>query len=332
MSRLATLDDNDVLNRYVAETGMIARHSEFLPLVLAFLHRATEGGSGVRPSRQYRERIRAASASIELLLQIIDDTKSHLDLVRKDATPVMSACAGRFMGREVDPLEDCRGRLAFWLAEEEGKLVHLRTRLAEVELAYWDARHGQCRDATDPRMPLRNAPLVEHPETLHRIDAEITRSSARIVYEMKKQPAVLFEPRNTVPIAVVDELTAPAFERLVAALMERDGFDIRRRGGFGGDAAADVIARWPIEQLFAVQVKHTRRGRKVEPSVVREVASAAYGIHEADFAVIVTNGDFTQGALSDAERLKVSLVNRIDLVRWVELGEPLIGILTGVRS
>ncbi|MFB7472901.1 restriction endonuclease [Kitasatospora sp. NPDC056184] len=332
MSRLATLDDSDVLNRYVAEAGMIARHSEFLPLVLAFLHRATEGGSGVRPSRQYRERIRAASASIELLLQIIDDTKSHLDLVRKDATPVMSACADRIVDRVVDPLEDCRGRLTFWLTEEEGKLVGLRTRLAEVELAYWDSRLGQFQDAADPRVPPRNAPLVEHPEMLHRIGAEITRSSARIVYEMKKQPAVLFEPRSTVPIAVVDELTAPAFERLVAALMERDGFDIRRRGGYSGDDAVDVIAVWPIKQLFAVQVKHTRRGRKVEPSVVREVESAAYRLHEADVAVIVTNGDFTQGALSNAERLKVLLVNRIDLVRWVELGESLIDILTSDRS
>ncbi|WP_380285975.1 restriction endonuclease [Kitasatospora purpeofusca] len=320
VSRLAALDDHDVLNRYAAEAATIARHGEFLPLVLTFLHRAAEGGPSAHSPWQYRERIHAASASIEMLLQIIDDTRGHIDLVRKDATSVMSACA--------IPLADCRTLLTYFLAKEERRLVGLRRGLAELEWDYWDSRLRHCPDAAENQPPLRKAPLIERPKTLHRIAAEITHSSTEIVDLLKKQPPALFEPTSSVPIALVDKLEPKPFERLVSALMQRDGFSILRANGFSGDHAADVIALWPINQRFVVQVKHTTRGRKVDRGVVMEFESGANRIHHADFAVIVTNGDFTQGAISTAEDLEVLMVNRIDLVRWVELGDSLIDILT----
>jgi restriction system protein len=69
-----------------------------------------------------------------------------------------------------------------------------------------------------------------------------------------------------------------------------------------------------------VQCKHTRKERKVGAGVIHEVNGTAGPAHQADVAVVVTNGSFTRDAQDRAARFRMALIGRQELERWTNQG------------
>ncbi|XVQ06617.1 restriction endonuclease [Spirillospora sp. CA-255316] len=124
-------------------------------------------------------------------------------------------------------------------------------------------------------------------------------------------------------LAELDQMSPTAFEEAVRDLMIRDGLDARRVGG-RGDKAADVIgSHLPSRQTVVVQCKHRTTGRKVDSKVIYEVNGTAGPAHQADIAVVVTNGGFTRDAQQQAETFRIALIGREELDRWANQGAGL---------
>ncbi|MFF2119392.1 restriction endonuclease [Kitasatospora sp. NPDC058184] len=319
---LMALGGCGVHDRYLKETVSFSDYGELFPLVIAFLRRIGKGVGWTRSTGEYRARLIDTAALTDTLLNIAADVQHHLSLVAKDATPVMAACESY--------LRVQRTEVRYWLSREEQELLAMRPPLVELERVYWDSCF-EWRRATDrPTEPVgRRVSPVEHSDVLAKMDSVITGVALRMITLLEKQPATLFEPGGRIPAVAVDYLSSDAFERLVSALLERDGFAVHQATGRSGDNAADGIATGPMKQKFVVQAKHTKVGRNVGPEIVREVAGAAFRIHRADVAVVVTNGGFTRAAQDNAERSRVHLVDRYRLIRWAEHGDPLVDVLSG---
>lgn len=118
----------------------------------------------------------------------------------------------------------------------------------------------------------------------------------------------------------LDAMTPSQFEDAVRNLMSRDGIDAHRVGG-AGDLAADVIGvHLPARLTIVVQCKHTTTGRSVESRVIHEVNGTAGPAHQADVAVVVTNGGFTREARRRAEQFRIALIDRERLAQWADQG------------
>ncbi|MEW9516135.1 restriction endonuclease [Streptomyces tubercidicus] len=61
-------------------------------------------------------------------------------------------------------------------------------------------------------------------------------------------------------MADIDGLHHSEFDRLVADLMDRDGYRVVRSGGGAGDEGADVLAMDDKGRYRMIQCKHHRNG------------------------------------------------------------------------
>ncbi|GHE86747.1 hypothetical protein GCM10018789_14190 [Streptomyces werraensis] len=122
--------------------------------------------------------------------------------------------------------------------------------------------------------------------------------------------------------AELDSMDDRAFEEALGSLLIRDGWQARRVGG-RGDQAADVIGEHTQLGRLVVQAKHTAVGGKVGVRVMYEVNGTAGPVHRARHAVVVTNGTFTRDAMDWGERHGVHWVDRERLRRWAEDGAAL---------
>ncbi|MER7715119.1 restriction endonuclease [Streptomyces werraensis] len=122
--------------------------------------------------------------------------------------------------------------------------------------------------------------------------------------------------------AELDSMDDRAFEEALGSLLIRDGWQARRVGG-RGDQAADVIGEHAHLGRLVVQAKHTAVGGKVGVRVMYEVNGTAGPVHRARHAVVVTNGAFTRDAMDWGERHGVHWVDRERLRRWAEDGAAL---------
>ena len=110
----------------------------------------------------------------------------------------------------------------------------------------------------------------------------------------------------------LDALDGHEFERVVARLLEHDGFEVDMTERY--DRGADVIAtkdgvRW------AVQVKRWKG--LIKEDAVRAVF-AARTIYKCDRAMVVTNSNFTRRASSAAKQLGVAMWDRDRLAREIQ--------------
>lgn len=119
----------------------------------------------------------------------------------------------------------------------------------------------------------------------------------------------------------LDDLTWRQFERLIAQMLEMDGYKVELMRGTK-DGGVDVIAVRDLGTagLFKSlwQAKKLRSDRKVGLSVVRELADTRLE-HGASKAIIVTTSVLTRGALTRVERDRYMLgkVDRSDLDQWI---------------
>lgn len=121
--------------------------------------------------------------------------------------------------------------------------------------------------------------------------------------------------------ASLDGLSWRQFERLVADLLEADGYTVElmkgtKDGGVDVVAVKDLGANGWFKSVW--QAKKQDRGNKVGISVVRELADTRreWG---ASKAVIVTSSYLTRGALDRIQRDKFTLgkMDRDDVEAWV---------------
>ncbi|MER8691916.1 restriction endonuclease [Mesorhizobium opportunistum] len=122
-------------------------------------------------------------------------------------------------------------------------------------------------------------------------------------------------------IEAIDDISWRQFEKLIATLLEADGYNVELMKG-SKDGGVDVIA---VKDLGASgyykslwQAKKWGRNHKVGISTVRELADTRLEFG-ASKAIVVTTSFLTQGALDRVERDKylLSKVDRQDLDGWV---------------
>ncbi|MFD8482377.1 restriction endonuclease [Kitasatospora sp. NPDC059673] len=303
-------------DRYLAKAHRSGEpYDEFLPSILGVLTDISKRASTPASSRPYRVVAHDLAGLIDTAFAIIDDTRAHLERVRREATSVMTAAS--------EYLDNHRDRVGYWLTTTESELLKQRAAFAASESSYWQRVKGvKARPGTS-----RFAGSGNDVEALESIRTKLAQETKNLAEVLGKEPTALFSPVSTLPIKMAEEIKPTTFERLVAALMKRDGFRVDRAQGFSGDNGADVIAIWPIKQKFVVQVKHTTTGRTVPPETIR-AAPAAFTLHEADVMVVVTNGRYSRETRKVAKDLSIHLVDGMGVERWLEHGQPLMEILT----
>ncbi|MFD9686804.1 restriction endonuclease [Kitasatospora sp. NPDC059088] len=119
------------------------------------------------------------------------------------------------------------------------------------------------------------------------------------------------------------------FERFVAELLLRDGFEVEQHQGGPGDQGADVIALCPDGRRYVVQCKHTAVDANVGTPDLQRFKGTAWDVHGADVAMLVTNGGFSRNALSFAGQHGIQLIGSSEVWRWGFLGDPLEAVIPG---
>ncbi|GAA2239265.1 restriction endonuclease [Streptomyces nogalater] len=122
----------------------------------------------------------------------------------------------------------------------------------------------------------------------------------------------------------IRNLSGREFEKLIASLLERDGYEVQRAHGGAGDRGADVIATGSGGERIVVQCKLRRSpSAKIGSPEVQTFNGTARPDHQATHPLMVTNARFTQDAEQAAARYGIALVDRTALRSWATFGRPL---------
>jgi restriction system protein len=113
-------------------------------------------------------------------------------------------------------------------------------------------------------------------------------------------------------LADVDVMDGDEFEHYVCALLEGQGFQVRRTG-CPDDRGVDIVAERG-ERRYAVQVKR-HRGLVSRHAVSDAVGGVKH--YGCDAAMVVTNSRFGPGAVALAESNDCHLVDRDLLAGWI---------------
>lgn len=177
-------------------------------------------------------------------------------------------------------------------------------------------------------------PTSEH---LGKIREEQNRAQARTVHlynqEELTHPEIRFKLAHLSPSfhllerilqegSFLDRLHWRAFEELVADLLEKDGYEVQLGPGTK-DGGKDIIAMKELEGhgwfMSVWQAKKLKPGKKVELSVIRELADTRQK-QNASKGIIVTSTYLTQGALDRVteDQFLLGKVDRDDLLGWIQ--------------
>lgn len=117
-------------------------------------------------------------------------------------------------------------------------------------------------------------------------------------------------PAAAVTREMLYEMDPTAFERFVAAIFQRRGYEVAHRGG-SGDAGVDLELSDPVGRRAIVQCKRYRYN--IGPKVVRELFGTM--LHErAAHAFLVTSADISASARDWAEGKPMTLIDGAALV------------------
>lgn len=133
----------------------------------------------------------------------------------------------------------------------------------------------------------------------------------------------------------IDALHHRQFEEVVRDLMRRDGCPGATRVGGAGDNGADVKATDPFGRLWVIQCKHRKAGlagSAVGTPDLHVLNGTGRPVHKGDVVVLVTNGRFTDKAVTFARSQRLHLVDRHLLARWAAGSTPLWELLSPVPS
>lgn len=112
------------------------------------------------------------------------------------------------------------------------------------------------------------------------------------------------------------------FEHLVADAYKKIGYQVTERGGGAPDGGVDLEILTQDGRKGLIQCKRWTT-KKVGVKIVRELLGVL-GKEYANFAVIITCGDFTQEAITFATGQPIDLINGPKLIKMLESarGEP----------
>ncbi|MFE7213499.1 restriction endonuclease [Streptomyces sp. NPDC001698] len=128
--------------------------------------------------------------------------------------------------------------------------------------------------------------------------------------------------RLRITLEECDAMDDRQFEYALRDLLIRDGFHARQVGR-AGDQGADVIAEHRRLGRLVVHAKHTKVAARVGSHVMYQVNGTAGPVHQADIAVVVTNGHITRDAKTWGQRHHIHWVDRDRLGQWAQDGIPL---------
>jgi restriction system protein len=98
-------------------------------------------------------------------------------------------------------------------------------------------------------------------------------------------------------------------------LFRREGYSVHEAGGSGPDGGVDLVAQKDGEK-YLIQCKHWQR-HKIDVRVVREFLGVLYRAGAAG-GMIVTTGEFTQPARSEASGQSLELIDGGELLRLIQ--------------
>ncbi|MCL2171879.1 MAG: restriction endonuclease [Defluviitaleaceae bacterium] len=105
--------------------------------------------------------------------------------------------------------------------------------------------------------------------------------------------------------AAINEMDGHDFEEYCARLLEINGFRNVRTTQKSGDRGIDILCEKNGE-TYAIQCK--RHSGKISRKAVQE-AYTGMAIYQCDIGAILTNSDFAQSAINDANDLGIKLWN-----------------------
>jgi len=118
-------------------------------------------------------------------------------------------------------------------------------------------------------------------------------------------------------LSTIDRMTGPQFERHIAGLLIRDGWERVTIPGGAGDLGADVVAYHPTDGLkLVVQCKRYRVTRPVGSADMQRFLGTVRLVHRADYAWFVTTSRFTDAAAELAAAGQVVPLDREALADW----------------
>lgn len=132
--------------------------------------------------------------------------------------------------------------------------------------------------------------------------------------ERKRIEDLELERAKELGFDVIDKMTGKEFEKIVAKVLEYQGF-VTRITRHSGDFGVDIIAERVDRGRFAIQVK-----RQTSPVSRRAISDAVAGKfhYSCDKAAVVTSNYFTESAKSLANSTGCRLVDRDRLATWLD--------------
>ncbi|MEW5540420.1 restriction endonuclease [Streptomyces cyaneofuscatus] len=146
--------------------------------------------------------------------------------------------------------------------------------------------------------------------------AELDAAEAARAEQRPEPPEVVAHP---VDYAQLDPY---AFEEAVAELCRRDGCADAEVVGGAGDLGADVVATTPDGRRLVVQCKRYGPENRAGSQDLQRFGGTCYAVHEADIALVVSTGGFTEPALDYAEQCAILCYGPEELAAWSEGGAP----------
>ncbi|OKJ09026.1 translation initiation factor IF-2 [Streptomyces sp. CB00316] len=142
------------------------------------------------------------------------------------------------------------------------------------------------------------------------------------IAELDAAEAARPEPLEAAAPVDYAELDPYAFEEAVAGLCRRDGCADAEVVGGAGDLGADVVATTPDGRRLVVQCKRYGPENRAGSQELQRFGGTCYAVHEADLALVVSTGGFTEPALDYAEQCAILCYGPDELAAWSEGGAP----------
>lgn len=139
--------------------------------------------------------------------------------------------------------------------------------------------------------------------------------------EAARAEARLALPETAEPVDYA-QLDPYAFEEAVAELCRRDGCADAEVVGGAGDLGADVLATTPDGRRLVVQCKRYGPTNRAGSQELQRFGGTCYAVHEADVALVVSTGGFTEPALDYAEQCAILCYGPEELAAWSEGAAP----------
>lgn len=154
------------------------------------------------------------------------------------------------------------------------------------------------------------------------VDAGLAELDAAEAARVEARVEARVDPPETAHPVDYAQLDPYAFEEAVAELCRRDGCADAEVVGGAGDLGADVLATTPDGRRVVVQCKRYGPDNRAGSQDLQRFGGTCYAVHEADVALVVSTGGFTEPALDYAEQCAILCYGPEELAAWSEGAVP----------